>query len=181
MATAPFVSHSWSRGRTAVRGRWFRLGVVLALVVLLVWLFTPRAFDGYADSTYVSFDDPIETRPALLPVTGPDRPVQVLWARARVTEGNPDDVTVVVCDGDHEGGNIWTGLAPVDLGCRGSRPAPGERVESRDVFPPTGLAVVFEPSSVTPLAIEGIDVVYRDGIRLGIQHIGSRFRAPYDR
>jgi hypothetical protein len=141
---------------------------------------SPRAFDSYQNGTFALFEDPIDAQPVLLPIAGPDRPVEVLWARARVTEGNPDDVTVVVCDGDHEGGNIWMGLATVDLGCRNARPAAGERVESEEVFPPTGLAVVFQPTSATPLAFEGIDVVYRDGIRLGVQRVGSNFRAPYE-
>lgn len=183
MSTAPLEATRGSRLQAVLRDRRVHIWAVLVvlLILLVVWLLTPRAFDSYQNSTFASFEEPIETEPALLPVTGPDRPVEVLWARARVTEGNPDDVTVVVCDGDHEGGNIWIGLATVDLGCRNARPAAGERIESEEVFPPTGLAVVFEPTSATPLAIKGIDVVYRDGIRLGVQRIGTNFRAPYER
>lgn len=167
------------------RRRVRRAVAVLALAAGVVWWLTPQSFDRYSASPHLTFLEPVQD--AEVPVLAdagayPGDDVQLLWVRARTGQGaEMSDASVVLCDGGPEGG-VGGGQMELDeTVCTSPRDPAGERLgPSGEASPPQQLVLRVTGRGTGVVTVDGLDVVYRQGLRLGYQHVGSRLVVPFD-
>lgn len=170
-AAAPTARRWWRRRRALV---------VVVLVLGLVWLLTPRAFSSYSSEPVYGFTEPVPDDLAVDLAAYPDRDVQVLWVRPRVTTGAADThVSVLLCDGDGAGSGVGVTYGPLEPHCTDPRLPEGETVVRRDGNDGTQMVLTVARTPGGTVVVDGVDVVYRDGLRLGYQRVGSRLIAPF--
>lgn len=149
---------------------------VLLLVGLagVVWLLSPQAFPA-SGGTAAAWTEPQAADTQVLHDSGayPGREVRVLLVRPRVTSGPADAVRLLVCDSATVG--MTTG--PVPSTCDPL----GERVVLRPAEVDAGdqLVMAVDPVAGATVVVDGFDVLYRDGVRLGYQHVGGRHTVPF--
>ncbi|WP_380165366.1 hypothetical protein [Jannaschia sp. R86511] len=162
------------RTQRALRRPAVAVVAVLGLLAGAGWWLSPDAFEPWRGGESMSLTAPLTYEDSvLLPLPQVRRPIHVLQAEARVVADGGTRVEVVVCDGGSPfAGVTRTRAGRVVEGCVRARPAAGELVE-----PPDQLAVLVNHGGADEVRVDGLDVLYRDGVRLGYQHTGDVFRA----
>lgn len=142
---------------------------VLLGLVGLTWFLTPQAFPG--PGSQAGWQEPQPTDQGVLLDLGayPDRDVALLQVRPRVSGGPASAVRVAVCPASSEVGAV---AGPLPDGCR---PVAGQRLRAEDDTPRDGqLVLAIDPVPGASFVVDGADVLYRDGLRIGYQHVGAR-------
>lgn len=154
--------------------------VMVVLVTALAgatWLLSPQAFpstSGYS----TEWQDPLAPdAPVLLDLGGgSDRDVELLQVRPRVSGGPSSAVRVAVCSRTAE---VGMARGPLPEGCSPVDERPLLRRAGEDPATAEHLALVVDPVPGATVVVDGADVLYRDGIRLGYQHVGGHHTVPF--